>query len=85
LNPKAPDNAALTPTLNEDGYLTITIMKHQGVTYEVQSAGIPNAPAFSPTTTTVLVDDAATLKVRDDIPLGTAPARYLRVKVTAAP
>ncbi len=83
LNPKQPD--ALPPVVNEGGYLTITITKHPGVTYEVQTAATPDAPAFSPATTTVLVNDATTLKVRDNFLIGTPPARYLRVKVTAAP
>ena len=83
LNPKQPD--ALPPAVNEGGYLTITITKHPGVTYEVQTAATPDAPAFSFTTTTVLVNNATTAKVRDNIPIGTPPGRYLRVKVTAAP
>ena len=85
LNPKQPDNTALTPVVNQGGYLTITINKQPGVTYEVQTAATPDALAFSLATTTVLVDDATTLKVRDNIPIGTPSARYLRVKVTAAP
>ena len=85
LNPKQPDNAALTPVANEGDYLTITITKHPGVTCQVQTAATPDAPAFTAATTTVLVDNATTLKVRDNIPIGTPPARYLRVKVTAAP
>jgi hypothetical protein len=40
---------------------------------------------FNTLWTTVLIDTASTLKVRDDYPIGTAPARFLRVKVTAAP
>ena len=83
LNPNQPD--ALPPVVNEGGNLTITITKHPGVIYQVQTAATPDAPAFSPATTTVLVDNATTLKVRDNILIGTPPARYLRVKVTAAP
>ena len=85
LNPKQPDTAALTPVVNEGGYLTITITKHPGVTYQVQTAAAPDAPAFSPTTTTVLLNDATVLKVRDNFPLATNPARYLREHVDAAP
>ncbi len=80
LNPKQPDT--LPAAENEGGYLTLTITKHPGVTYEVQTAATPDAPAFSPATTTVQMNDATTLKVRDNILIGT---RYLRVKVTAAP
>ncbi len=83
LNPKKSD--ALPPVVNEGGYLSITITKHPGVTYEVQTADAPAASAFSPATTTVLVDDSTTLKVRDNILIGTPPARYLRVKVNAVP
>ena len=83
LNPKQPDT--LPPVVNEGGYLTMTIAKQPGVTYEGQTAATPDAPAFSPATTTVLVNDASTLKVRDNILIGTPDARYLRVKVTAAP
>ena len=71
--------------VNEGGYLTITITKHPGVTYEVQTAATPDAPAFSPATTTVQANDATMLKVSDTILIGTPPARCLRVKVTAAP
>ena len=65
LNPKQSDTLPLA--VNEDDYLTITITKHPGVTYEVQTAGTPYAPDFTSATTTVLVDDATTLKVRDKI------------------
>jgi len=32
----------------------------------------------------VLINDATTLKVRDNSVIGTPPSRFLRVKVTAA-
>ena len=51
----------------------------------IDGAGSPNASAFSATTTTVLVDTPTTLKERDNLLLATHPARYPRVKVTAAP
>jgi len=41
--------------------------------------------SFSPSTTTVRLDTVTTLKVRDNILIGTPPARFLRVKVIAAP
>ena len=62
--------------------------KQPGVTNEVQSAGslLPALPdSFSATSTTVLINDATTLKVRDNVLITTAPGRFLRVKVTAAP
>ena len=85
LNPKLPDKNALPQPFVEGGYLTMGFTKHHGVTYEVQSAATPDASAFTAATTTVLMDNATTLKVRDNIPIGTPPARYLRVKVTAVP
>jgi len=66
----------------------MTITKQIGATYEVQSAGtlLGGQPtSFSPATTTVLLDTATTLKVRDNVLIGTPPARFLRVKVNAAP
>jgi hypothetical protein len=71
--------------INEGGYLTITVAKHPGVTYQVQSAAAPDPAAFSAATTTVLLNDANTLKVRDNFLVGTTPGRFLRVHVTAAP
>jgi hypothetical protein len=85
LNPKMSDRAALPPVVNEGGYLTITISKRVGVAYEVQTAGDVDTAAFTPATTTVLVDNGTTLKVRDNITISAATSRYLRVKVAAAP
>ena len=88
LNPKIPNPGGLPPVTREDGCLTMTLTKQPGVTYEVQSAGtvLEGQPdSFSPASTTVLINDATTLKVRDNILIGTAPDRFLRVKVTAAP
>jgi len=88
LNPKSPDPGGLPPVTSEGGYLTMTLTKHPGVTYEVQSAGtlLEGQPdSFSPASTTVLLNDTTTLKVRDNFLIGTAPGRFLRVKVTAAP
>jgi hypothetical protein len=88
LNPTLPD-AGLHPAVAiEGGYLTATITRRSGALYEVQSAGtlLSGQPAsFSPATTTVLLDNGATLKVRDNVPYGTPPSRFLRVQVTAAP
>ena len=73
---------------SEAGYLTMTLTKQPGLTYEVQTAGtlLPEMPdSFSASTTMVLIHDPTHLKVRDIVLLGTSPARYIRVKVTAAP
>jgi hypothetical protein len=88
LNPIAPDPGGLPPVTTEGDYLTMTITKHAGVIYEVQSAGtlLPGQPdSFSAATTTVLINNATTLKVRDNFPTATSPPRFMRVKVTAAP
>ena len=85
LNPTRAESRALPPVVIEAGFLTITLPKRAGVIYEVQSAGTVAGATFSAATTTVLVNDATTLKVRDNFLVGTAPGRYLRVKVSAAP
>ncbi|MFO1486567.1 MAG: choice-of-anchor D domain-containing protein [Verrucomicrobiaceae bacterium] len=88
LNPTVPNAGALTPLTLEGGYLTMTISKQPGAAYEVQSAGTltPGQPdSFSATTTTILINDATTLKVRDNTPLGTSSTRFMRVQVTGAP
>ena len=88
LNPTIPDAAGLPQAVNEGGYLTMAFTKRAGVTYEVQSAGtlLPAQPdSFSAASTMVLINNTTTLKVRDNFLIGTTPARYMRVKVTAAP
>jgi len=88
LNPTVPDPGVLTPLTHEGGYLTMTLTKQPGVTYEVQSAGtlMPALPdSFSASTTTVLINNATTLKVRDNTPITTPTARFMRVQVTGAP
>jgi uncharacterized delta-60 repeat protein len=83
-DPLVSDPGATPAIIIEAGYLTTTITKQPGVTYLVQTAATPDA-AFSATSTTVLTDSATTLKVRDNIQVGSQPARFLRVKVTAVP
>ena len=88
LNPTLPNAGGLPAAINEGGYLTMTLTKQPGVTYEVQSAGtlLPALPdSFSAASTTILINNATALKVRDNFLIGTPPARYLRLKVTAAP
>jgi FG-GAP repeat len=87
-DPTRADPGGMPPVINEGDYLTMTITKQLGVTYEVQSAGTlqPALPdSFSAASTTVLLDDATTLKVRDDTKIGIEPDRFMRVKVWAAP
>ncbi len=83
-NPRKPGASAAPAVVAEGGYLTTTIAKQPGVTYLVQSGGDPGA-GFSAASTTLLTNTAGTLKVRDNFLMGSQPARFLRVQVTAAP
>ena len=88
LDPTTPDTGGLPFVVNDGGYLTLTLVKLPGITYEVQSAGTLRAgqpDSFSADSTFVLINDAYYLRVRDTVLIGSAPARYLRVKVTAVP
>lgn len=84
-NPLVPDVSPVPATVVEGGYLTLTIPKRAGVTYFGQSGASPMDAAFSAATTTVLIDNATTLKFRDNVPIANGGSRFLRVKVTAAP
>jgi hypothetical protein len=84
-NPLVPDGSALFPVTSENGYLTATITKRAGVNYLVQSGATLDAGAFSAASTTVLLDNVTTLKVRDNVPVSTPGSRFIRVKLTAAP
>ena len=55
------------------------------MTYAVQSAGDPASSAFSAASTSVLIDNATVLKVRDNFQIATTAQRFMRVRVTAAP
>jgi hypothetical protein len=89
LNPTQPNAGGLPPVTTEGGYLTMTITKHAGATYEVQSAGalLPGQPdSFSAASTTVLINDATTLKVRDNFSVSPSPPnRFMRLRVMASP
>lgn len=41
--------------------------------------------SFSAASTTVLINNATTLKVRDNFAISTTPRRFIRAQVTAAP
>jgi hypothetical protein len=87
-DPNVPDAAFAPTVVVEGGYLTMTLTKQPGAAYEVQSAGTlldGQLDFFSAATTTALIDNGLTLKVRDNVLFGTQPARFLRVKVTAFP
>ena len=84
-DPTRPDSSALFAPVRENGFLTITITRRAGVTYTVQTSATPGSVGFSAATTTMLINTASTLKVRDNCPTSTTAQRYLRVLVTAAP
>jgi alpha-tubulin suppressor-like RCC1 family protein len=88
LDANVPDQNSLPLPDLENGSLTLTITKHAGVTYEVQTAGTLNENAsdsFSAATTTIIIDNAATLKVRDNFILNSNSNRYMRTKVSELP
>jgi len=88
LDPRVANPGGLPAVVIEGGFLTMRLTKRPGVAYEVQSAGspLPARPnSFSAASTTVLVNNATTLHVRDNFPVGAQPGRFLRLKVTAAP
>lgn len=84
-DPTRSDAAAPATPMLEDGFLTITIARRAGVAYTAESSATPNAPDFSAATTTILTNNATTLKVRDNYPVGANSQRFLRVQVTASP
>ena len=82
-DPKTPDASSLPAAVNEGRYLNVTLTKRPGVTYLVETAPDLSGASWSALNTTVLIDNSITLKVRDNVLLGGAAARYLRVRVTA--
>ncbi len=85
LDPLTPDSAAIPPIVNEAGFLTVTLAKRAGVIYSAESADALFPAAFSAATTTLLIDNATMLKARDNVPIVTVPARFMHLRVTAAP
>jgi hypothetical protein len=88
LNPTLSNSGGLPSVTQEGGYLTVTITKQPGVAYEAQTAGTlaPAQPdSFSAASTTVLTNNATTLKARDNVLIGTPPSRFMRVQVTGVP
>lgn len=83
LDPNKPDNAEMPAAKLEGGYLTITLSKQPGVTFHVETASSPASGSWSSSTTTVLVDNATTLTVRDNVVSSAADARFLHVRVSA--
>ena len=88
LNPTVSNPGGLPLVTYEGGYLTMTITKQPGVNYEVQTAGslISAEPdSFSSASTTVLINDAVTLKARDNFLISGNPRRFIRLKVAVTP
>lgn len=82
LNPAAFDIPP--PAVLEGGYLTFTLTKRPLVTYSILSGG--TLQDFSTTDTTILINDTATLKVRDNFPFtGPTGRRFLKATVTPVP
>lgn len=68
------------------GYLTLAVQKNPDatdVTCRVQVSGDPGAgPAWGTDETTILQDTPTLLEVRDNIPVSSAPRRFIRLQVT---
>lgn len=86
LDPTRPQNALLPRAVIENGFLTLTVTKPaypvSGLIYQIESAGnlgLPNP--WSSATTTVLIDNGVTLKVRDNVPAAGA-RREIRLRLT---
>jgi Bacterial Ig domain len=76
--------AIATETFSGQSYLTMTITKPsgiQGITYVVEVSNSLTGWSSGPANTTVIIDDAATLKVRDNTSIG-GGQRFIRLKVT---
>ncbi len=84
-DPLFSDPLAAPRPVDEGGFLTLTLSKRAGVAYTVETAGSPDAAAFSMGTTTIITNNASMLKVRDNFTPATAAQRFMRLKVTAAP
>jgi uncharacterized delta-60 repeat protein len=84
-NPTEPDVTVFPGVTADGGFLTVTLTKRPGVTYQVQSGADPADGSFSAASTTVLIDNATTLTVRDNSPIASSARRFMLVKVTAAP
>ncbi|MBP7949515.1 MAG: hypothetical protein KA004_07650 [Verrucomicrobiales bacterium] len=67
----------------EAGYLTMTITKVPGIAYDVLVGS--DLAGWSNVDTTVLIDNATTLKVRDNVPFAAGPRRFLKTSVRPGP
>lgn len=84
-DPLAPNAVSGPPLAIEGGFLTLTVTKRAGVNYLGESSATPDAPSFSASNTTVLTNNATTLKVRDNFPINGGGKRFIRFKISSAP
>ena len=80
-NPRAPDSAGAIPITRVGNYLTATITKQPFANYVVEASS--DLRTWNTTDTTVLLNDATTLTVRDNFAITDAPMRFLRIRVTS--
>ncbi len=88
-DPNQPSASAVVQdleTVGADRYLRLTITKNPNateLTYLVEATSTLHDPqSWSTAGLVIEVNDTTTLRVRDHIPIGAAPARYLRGRVT---
>lgn len=85
LDPKAASTTGLPVAAVSGSYLTMTVNKNPNatdVTYSVEVTGNLGANSWSTAGTTVLVNNATTLVVRDNTTVGGANSRFMRLRVT---
>lgn len=82
LDPFTPSAPPIT-TDTSSNHLRLTVSRNPSATDVTCTVEISSdLITWTSNGTTVEMDDLATLRVRDDLPLGTGPRRFMRVKVT---
>jgi hypothetical protein len=89
-DPRSAAHASPVPfdieTIGSARYLRLTVTKNASATdvvTEVQATSdLSDAGIWSSTGLVIETNTATLLRVRDNVPIGTGPIRYLRVKVT---
>ncbi len=82
LHPKEPDAPALAPEV-VGGFLTISVAKNPLATDVTFSAEAGPAPDALDSANVVVLEDSATrFTARDSVPAATAPARFVRLRVS---
>ena len=88
LDPLAAGSSGVTTDFEAIGaaqYLRMTVSKNPSatdVTFRIESSDSPAAANWSASGTTIELDNATTLRARDNTPSGAAPQRYLHLKIT---